>query len=561
MIREHVMRRCLTGLLPALLVSTSGLYAAPAVASASTQEASSASGVLTISNASGSLYTCGFSPYNPNTDSYSAGFIYEPLMFVDTLNNDKTTPWLATSYSWSDANKVLTFTIRKGVRWSDGQPLTPADVVFTFNLLKKFPALDLNDIWSVLNSVTQQGDNVILTFKTAAVPYFFYVADKVFVLPQHIWGSVQNPVSYADSSPIGTGPYLMSKCTPENITYTANASYWQPGLPKVKTLEYPAFTSNEPANEELANGQAQLGAQGIPNVKALYTSKNPNYRYWFPPVSLVNIYINLKVPSLDQLAVREAMAYAIDRKRVSEIGMYGNEPPANQAGIVTPTFTSWLDKSLSSRYGTYNYDPKKAVAILENAGYRRGSNGIFAKNGKELSFTLDNNAGFTLWVGAAQVAISELAAVGIKVTPDNLAGSTYNAAIVNGHYQLAWGSSQGGTPSPYYMLRELLYSGDSAPIGQPASSNWERYFNPRVDALINKYASTTSVAEQHGIVNQLQSVMLSDVPVIPITEGVDWFEYDSGAFSGWPTPGNPYAQPAIYVFPDNEVVLLHLKTR
>jgi peptide/nickel transport system substrate-binding protein len=200
-----------------------------------------------------------------------------------------------------------------------------------------------------------------------------------------VWASVKNPVTFTDSSPVETGPYVLSKCTGQNITYTANPNYWQPGLPKVKTIEYPAFTSNTPANEELATGEAQLGAQFIPNMKAFYTSKSRDYRYWFPPIANVDMFINLTVSPLNDLAVRQAMAYAVDRQRVSQIGEYGYEPPADQAAIVTPTFGSWLDNSLTSKYN-YSYNPNKAISILEKDGYKRGPNGIFAKDGKPLSF-------------------------------------------------------------------------------------------------------------------------------------------------------------------------------
>jgi peptide/nickel transport system substrate-binding protein len=521
--------------------------------------AAAASGALTISNESGSLWTCAFNPYNPAVTGTTVGFMYEPLVFVNTLQNGKATPWLASAYKWSDGNKVLTFTIRKGVKWSDGQPLTAADVAFTYNLLKKNPAMDLNAIWSVLRSVTQQGDNVVLTFKSAAVPYFYYVADQIWPLPEHIWAKVKNPVTFADSNPVGSGPYLMSKCTGQNITYTANPGFWQKGRPYVKTVQYPAFTSNTPANEELATGQAQLGAQFIPNIKAFYTSKSPNYHYWFPPIANVSMFINLTVAPLNQLVVRQALAYGIDRPRVSAIGEYGYEPPANQAGIVTPTFGSWLDKSLLSKYN-YNYNPNKAISILEKAGYKRGSDGIFAKNGKELSFSIINVGGNSDWVAAVQVIQSELQQVGIKLTPENMTGTAFDNAIYNGKYQLAYNFESGG-PAPYYELRQLLYSGNTAPIGKPAASNYERYSNPATDALINQYATTTSVAVQHNIVDQLQAVMLKDVPVIPMTEEVDWYQYDTGSFTGWVTPQNPYAQPAIYQLPDDEQLLLHLKPR
>jgi peptide/nickel transport system substrate-binding protein len=524
--------------------------------SASASSGSSASGTLTISNESGELWPCSFNPFNPAVAGEAAGFVYEPLVFVDTLENAKTTPWLASSYAWSDGNKVLTFTMRRGVKWSDGKPLTAADVVFTFDLLKKNPALDLNAIWTVLKSVAQRGDNVVLTFKSTAVPYFYYVADQIFILPEHLWASVKSPVTFADATPIGSGPYTVTSCSGQNITYTANPNYWQRGLPKVKTLEYPAFTSNDPANEELATGEAQLGAQFIPNIKAVYTSKSPNYHYWFPPIANVDMFINLKVSPLNQLPVRQAMAYAVDRPRVSAIGEYGYEPPSDQAGIVTPTFKSWLDGSLLSKYN-YSYNPGKAISILEKAGYKKGSNGIFAKNGVQLSFTILNVGGNSDWVASVQVIQSELAAAGIKLTPDNLSGTDFDNDVYNGKFQLAYDFEQGG-PSPFYELRQLLYGANTAPIGHLASTNWERYSSPATDKLIDDYATTTSTAVQHSIVDQLEQVMLSDIPVIPMTEEVDWYQYDTGAFSGWVTPQNPYAQPAIYILPDDEVLLLHL---
>jgi peptide/nickel transport system substrate-binding protein len=538
------------------LVLAMGLTAVSTTANASVRNPSAASGTLTISNESGELWPCSFNPYNPAVWGQSVGFVYEPLVFVDSLENGKTTPWLASSYAWSDGNKVLTFTIRKGVKWSDGVPMTAADVVFTFDLLKANPALDLNAVWTVLKSVTQSGDNVVLTFKSTAVPYFYYVADQIDVLPQHIWASIKNPVTYADASPVGTGPYTVSQCSGQNITYSANPTFWQPGLPKVKTIEYPAFTSNDPANEELATGVAQLGAQFIPNIKAFYTSKSPNYHYWFPPIANVSMFINLTVAPLNDLAVRQAIAYGVDRPRVSAIGEYGYEPPSNQAAIVTPTFSSWLDTSLLSKYN-YSYNPAKAISVLEKDGYKKGSDGLFAKDGKELSFTIINVGGNSDWVAAVQVIASELAQVGIKISPDNLSGTDFDNDIYTGKYQLAYNYEAGG-PSPYYELRQLLYSGNTAPIGKLASTNWERYINPSTDKLIDEYAGTTSAATQHSIVDQLEQVMLSDVPVIPMTEEVDWYQYNTAAFSGWVTPQNPYAQPAIYILPDDEVLLLHL---
>jgi peptide/nickel transport system substrate-binding protein len=510
--------------------------------------------VLTIDNESGGTWTCNFNPFNLSYLPYSLGPVYEPLAFVNTLQSGKITPWLATSWAWGNGNKSLTFTIRKGVKFTNGDPLTAADVVYTFNLLKQHSTLDINAVWSVLSSVTQKGsDQVAMTFKTAAVPYFYYIADQTGIVDQKVWSKVSNPVTYPDKNPVGTGAFTTgsSTCTPQNIKYTANKHYWQPGRPKVATVNYPSFLTNDTANTFLANGQAQWGSQFIPSIQSFYLSKSPDYHYWFPPVANVSMFINLTDPLLKNVAVRQAMAYAVDRHKASTIGEYGYEPASNQTGIVTPTFGSWLDTNQASSYGSnYAYNPAKAMSVLQKAGFKKGSDGIFrSPSGQKLSFTILNNGGFSDWVAAVQTIQASLKAVGIQVTPQNLAATTYQTDLYTGKYQLAYGSETGG-PTPYFELRQLLYSHNSAPIGTAAGSNWERYSNSTVDKLIEQYGATTSPSEQHSIVNQLQKVMLQDLPVIPVTESVDWFQYDTGSFTGWVTQGNPYAQPSAYNYPD-----------
>ena len=210
--------------------------------SGSSSAKAAASSTLTISNENGALWTCGFNPLNPSDSLLAVGFIYEPLVYVNPLQNGKTTPMLATSWKWGAGNKSLTFTIRQGVKWSDGTPMTAADVAYTFNLTKKYPALDLTGAWSVLSSVTATGNTVTMNFSTVAVPYFYYIADQTPIVPQHIWSTLANPTTAPITNPVGTGPYLMSKCSPSNVTYTANPHYWQPGLPKITKIQYPAYT-------------------------------------------------------------------------------------------------------------------------------------------------------------------------------------------------------------------------------------------------------------------------------------------------------------------------------
>src|SRR5271169_615549 len=175
----------------------------------------STTSVLTISNENGALWTCGFNPLNPSDNLLSVGFTYEPLVYVNPLQDGKTTPMLASSWAWGAGNKSLTFTIRSGVKWSDGTPMTAADVAYTFNLIKKYPALDLTGAWSVLSSVTATSPtSVTMNFSTVAVPYFYYIADQTPIVPEHIWSTLSNPTTNAITDPVGTGPFLMNKCSP-----------------------------------------------------------------------------------------------------------------------------------------------------------------------------------------------------------------------------------------------------------------------------------------------------------------------------------------------------------
>ena len=210
--------------------------------------------------------------------------------------------------------------MRSGVKWSDGKPLSAADVAYTFNAMKARqgdrPQRALGRGRRAAHERGRQGhEQVVFTFKSPSQPYFYYVADQTPIVPQHIWSKLNQSKlhSYADTSPSAPGPYMVSSCTPQNIKYLRNPSYWQskPGhpVPAIEEVDYPAFLSNTPANLFLAQGQAQWGGQYIPNIQSFYVAKDPAHRHiWFPPVLNVSLVPNLTNPLLEQLPVREAIS-------------------------------------------------------------------------------------------------------------------------------------------------------------------------------------------------------------------------------------------------------------
>jgi peptide/nickel transport system substrate-binding protein len=234
--------------------------------------------------------------------------------------------------------------------------------------------------------------------------------------------------------------------------------------------------------------------------------------------------------------------------------VYGYLPPANQSAIILPNYKSWYSRSLAATYN-YGYNPQKAIRLLQSAGFKKGSDGIFRdKSGRKLSLSVLCVGAFTDWVAEVRIIVQDLRAIGIDAVQQNVSGDTHTAREQQGQFQLTY-DQPGGGPTPYYMYYQMLDSANTAPIGKNAPSNYERFRSAQVDRLLNQYSQTTSGARQHQIINKIQKVMLQQVPVIPVLEGIYWFQYDTSQIVGWPTESNPYSTPPPYNVPDWAVVL------
>src|SRR5215510_7280030 len=153
--------------------------------------------------------------------------MYEPLLVYNWIDASYV-PWLATGSHFSDDHKTLRFDLRRGVRWSDGRPFTARDVVFTFELLRKFKSLDLRGVWEFVDGVRAPDDfTVELTFSRVFIPGLFYIAQQPIV-PEHVWKDVEDPVSWPDEHPVGTGPFTeVSTFQTQVYQIDRNPYYWQ----------------------------------------------------------------------------------------------------------------------------------------------------------------------------------------------------------------------------------------------------------------------------------------------------------------------------------------------
>jgi peptide/nickel transport system substrate-binding protein len=499
-----------------------------------------------------------FNPFVTDNASLSGtrGMIYETLMFFNR-ETGAIKPWLAVGMSWSSDLTTLSFELRRGVQWSDGQPFTSDDVVFTLNLMHRYPALDLNSVWTTIKQVSNPDPyRVVITFKQPSFPEQWYLGGQTYIVPRHIWEHVKDPVHEANPDPIGTGPFMLKSFDPTLYILTRNPRYWQPGKPSISELRYPAYTSNASADLLLAQGSIDWTGLFSSDLQSFVERDAAHNRYWLPPTSVVMLYLNIAHPPFNLLPVRQAISLAINRQRLAQQGENGYEPPSHPTAIVLPTNQSYL----ASQYRNLSFqvDTARAIRLLEEAGFTRGNDGIFVdKTGKRLAFTMDVVDGWTDWQKDCQLMASDLQAIGIAVTVTPISLSAYLSALQMGTFEsaISWTSSG---PSPYYLYYALLDSANTAPVGKDAPTNWERWNDPTTDALLAQYAHSPSATVQQQALSGLERIMVEQLPAIPLVYSVNWYEYTTARFVGWPDQQNPYAVPSPYAYPDSEQVALTL---
>jgi peptide/nickel transport system substrate-binding protein len=552
-----------------LAVGTAGMLAVGLGACGSSPSASSshtgATQTLVMESSPESTITQAFNPFVATQAAWgmgATGLIYEPLLQFDIAAPPKYYPWLATAYQWSNGGKSVTFTIRQGVKFSNGTPMTPADVVFSYNLVKQNASINLAGL--AISSVSASGNTVTLTFPSAQYTNLQEIAG-VPILPQAIWSKVGNPATYVDPNPVGTGPYKLKSFTPQGFTLTRNAGYWQAAKAKVPNVYFPVYTSNTGALSALFSGQIDWTGNFIPGLQKQFVDKAPAYHHFWEAAGSTNAFIpNLTKWPTNQLPVRKAISLALDRSLLATEGEAGLENPVlNATGITLPTYSAWSGP-VAAQTVAATANATAAQTVLKNAGYARGAGGFFAKGGKTVSVTLISPAAYTDYAQVGAIAAQELRNAGIDATFQGISVNAWNADMGSGNFSLAEHWSNGGI-TPYNLYANWLSS--ALDKGTVATGDYERLNNPAVDAALTKLAGASTVSQQAAALVPIEQFVAANLPVIPVTTASDWFEYNSQHWVGWPTQSNPYdsGQPSgtnnnVGTGTD-EVVLLHLSPR
>ena len=519
--------------------------------------ASAGSGaVLTVESSQQNAVTKNFNPFVATSAASllgSTSLLYEPLLQANAVKPGSYYNWLATGYSWADGGKSITFTIRPGVKWSNGSALTAADVAFTYQMLKKYP--DANTTGLAIKSVSSSGNKVTITFPSPQYANLQNIAAQVYIVPQSVWSKVGDPGKYIDADPVGSGPYTLATFGGQGFTLAANPSYWG-GKPAVGKVEFPTYASSNSALSALQTDQLDWGGNFIAGVQQVFVSGSDKHRVWFPPVQTNSLEPNLTKFPTNQLAVRKAISLAIDRTALSQQAEGGLEPPVgNASGLTLPVFQQYLSPGVASSTLPAHPDVAAAKAVLKQAGYVMGSDGMFrTKSGQKLSIDITNPSSFADYAAGDALIAKQLQQAGIDARFVGQSVDAWSSDIATGNFQLTQHWSQTSV-APYQLYNDWL---NSAQATNNAAGDFERLKDPNVDAMLTKLAADNSVTGQQTDLAPIEKYVASNLPIIPTVYGVVFDEYNTGKFTGWPTQGNPYESGSPNT-PTNEVVILHLR--
>ena len=501
-------------------------------------------GTLTIQGDAGNPQLVeNFNPLVIATELHGAQLMYEPLEIRSPIDGSFT-PYLATGFKFTDPTTVV-FTIRKGVTWSDGKPFSAKDVVFTYDLLKKYPALDGSGIWTQISGVSSSGDTVTVTFTKPNVPFVGVLAAQVIV-PEHLWANVSDPTKFANTHPVGTGPFMLDKFAPTQYSLKKNPNYWQADKVAPSAVVFPAQSTNQSTNQlDVTSGKFDWSYNFLPDVQKTYVSKDPKHNiYWFPPGGTIGLFLNLTKAPYDNVDFRKGVSMAINRTTIATKAVNGYMSAASQSGLILPNLQKWLDPSIPNS-GNIAQDTSGALAEFQKAGYTQKGGKLVDSSGKQASMSVMMPANYSDWVAAGKEIVNELGAIGINAKLDTPQATQYTSATQTGNYDAALGG-YGGTGDPYTDFNNALNSSFAAPINTATANNFERFKDAQADAELATLAASTDKATQTKATYALEKIMYDQVPIVLMYYGGSWGLFSTKNFTGWPSQSDPYTLPTSY---------------
>ena len=444
----------------------------------------------------------------------------------------------------ASGKQVVTYKINPAAVWSDGQPISAKDFEFTWRIQKSAdpkaggcPDLISTTGYDLIDSV-EGADND----KTVTVTYAKPFSDwkSLFTLfPQHVMdkgnptancAAIKKGWPTADGVPLSGGPFKLDKsgikASQKVMTLTRNDKYWGE-KPKLDALivqsigSDPGVTVKALRNNEIQLAYPQPQLDLVKNIKALEPKVTSKTSFG---LSFEHVDMNTKDFHLAQLPVRQAIAWAMDRQDLvsKTVGQFDNRAQVLNNRYYVNNQPEYKDTS----GGDYQkQDIAKAKSLLEDAGYKLGPDGIYAKQGKRLSLEMMTTQNNPLRENTIDVITQQVKAAGIEIkkylNPDIFAGKEKPRSLEGGQFQLglfAWVSS------PYISGNQSIYT---TPQGDNIGQNYSRAGDPKVDALFPQINAATDSNKAAELGNQVDTLLWKDMYTLPLYQKPVFIAYSS----------------------------------
>ncbi len=449
-----------------------------------------------------------------STDVYSGyitNLVFDGLVIVDPDTLDAS-PRLATKWEIAPDNKTYTFTLKQGVKWHDGQPFTADDVKFSYDLYMDPKtgtprAGTLND--HIASVTVKDPQTVVFVLKDVIAP--FMVTDVGYgIVPKHVLENVKReeiPTNdFTTTKPIGTGPFKFKEWVHgDHVTVVANPDYHL-GAPALDQYVYKVVKDNTVLYQQLKTGEVDYGTVSPDFYDD--AKKQTNFdTVPYDTFSFTYIAFNLdpaKTTLFQDPKLRQALSYALDRQSILDKILSG----LGTIGVGTEPVRSWAyapDKITTK----YNYDPKKAAQMLDDLGWKPGSDGIRVKDGKKLSFTLNASSGDKVTEGTVSVFQENWKDVGVEMKPQLEEFSNLVTRVAKNFdfevFMLGFSQSVDPDQQTFFASNQHL-----------SGFNRVSYSNATVDKDLNDAVHTLDREKRTQLYIDAQNQIAADVPILVI---------------------------------------------
>ena len=499
-------------------------------------------GSVAMAQTSGGILTIGLGYEIDTLNPYSTGrlgdvqaTVLEGLMAPD--ENAEFVPVLATEVptlenggivlSEDGTRMTITYHLREGVKWSDGEPFTSADVAFTWEAVKNpdFLAESKGGTEYIDAIETPDDYTVIIDYNTVAPDY----ASTLFtfgILPKHILEGQDLNTSDFNNKIVGTGPFMITEYRPgEFVSLERNPYYWDTDengnqLPYLDGLVFKILPDTNTLVTQLRSGEIDM-AYNVPYAQIPTLESDASKTIIAnTTLSWQHLSMNLESGALGDVAVRQAIAHAINKEAIARaLGGY----PTPIHTVVVPIFSF-----SSNDVPMYEYDPEMAASILDEAGYVMGDDGVRVNvDGERLSFDFMTQAGRSEYELAQQVMIAGLKEVGIEANPNNRSGPALTDAMYASEYDL-WYS---GWITPGVPNYAIFYSTEGF-------LNTMNYSNEALDAALDTANNSIDPTVRDASLREFQNILMSDVPTLPIVASPSMIVVPANLRNFVPNPTN-----------------------